>query len=231
MASSLAVATSNLTFLAPAHLISVSKLDTFGEGCRLNTAQSWKWSWIFNATVILASSINSSTRELVSLSSFVARPVGSCVSLSTSNRTSGDARLRAPLPIRSCFKILARRLSPRRLSVISSLSFGSSILAWASAYVKAARDLMMLFANCFLTIWASCVISQMQENANLSSPPRSEHRLELSNSGTISIRLSTRYTVFPRSAASLSMAVLGRMKWETSAMCTPTSQLPLSSSR
>ena len=34
--------------------------------------------------------------------------------------------------------------------------------------------------------------------------------------------LSMRYTVVPRRAASSSRAVPGLMKWDTSAMCTPT---------
>ena len=58
----------------------------------------------------------------------------------------------------------------------------------------------------------------------LSSPPLSEHRLELSRSGTMSILLSIRYTVVPLFAASRSKAIPGRMKCDTSAMCTPTCQ-------
>lgn len=38
--------------------------------------------------------------------------------------------------------------------------------------------------NLVLIIFASGSISHMQENANLSSLPRKEHRLELSNSKT-----------------------------------------------
>ena len=48
-------------------------------------------------------------------------------------------------------------------------------------------DLMMLLVNLTLTISAWGFISQRVENANLSSPPRREHRLELSRSGTMSI--------------------------------------------
>lgn len=46
--------------------------------------------------------------------------------------------------------------------------------------------------------------------------------------GTMSILLSTRYTVVARRAASLSIAVPGLMKCDTSAIWTPTSKLPLS---
>lgn len=42
----------------------------------------------------------------------------------------------------------------------------------------------------------------------------------------MSIRLSTRYTVVAREVASLSNAVPGLIKCDTSAICTPTSKLP-----
>ena len=76
----------------------------------------------------------------------------------------------------------------------------------------ASRDLMMDLWNLVLTISASGVISQTQEKANRSTPPRREHRLELRSSGTMSMRRSVRYTEVERSAASRSMAVPGLKK-------------------
>lgn len=69
-------------------------------------------------------------------------------------------------------------------------------------------------------------IIHMQEKANLTSLPRNEHKLDDNSSGTISIRLSTKYTVVARWDASLSSAFPGRMKWLTSAIWTPTSRFP-----
>lgn len=48
---------------------------------------------------------------------------------------------------------------------------------------------------------------------------------------TISIRLLTKYTVVALDAASISIAVPGLMKWDTSAICTPTSNLSSSIGR
>lgn len=48
------------------------------------------------ATVMFASSIISSTIEFVSRSSYMPTSVGLCVSVSSLNLTSGDARLSAP---------------------------------------------------------------------------------------------------------------------------------------
>lgn len=49
------------------------------------------------------------------------------------------------------------------------------------------RERMTLFVNSVETISAVGVSSQMQEKAKRSSPPRKEHRLELSNPGTMSM--------------------------------------------
>ena len=106
--------------------------------------------------------------------------------------------------------------------------------------------------------------SQIQEKANLSTPPRKEHKLPESSVGSMSIRrsieinkllgkfkiisnwaifqlegvqkiytcfLPERYTDVHLLAASLSMALLGLRKCETSAMWTPNSQFPLSKTR
>ena len=77
------------------------------------------------------------------------------------------------------------------------------------------------------TTSASGVISQVTEKAKRSTFGRREHRSALSNRGSISILLSTRYTVVPLMAASSSRAVCGLTKWVTSAMWTPTSKFPL----
>lgn len=47
---------------------------------------------------------------------------------------------------------------------------------------------MTLLQNFVLTILASGVNSHMQENANLSSLPRNEHKLELNNSANKEIQ-------------------------------------------
>lgn len=124
----------------------------------------------------------------------------------------------------------------------------SSIVICASSYVIAFLERMILLWQRVLKMFASLSISQMQENAKRSSPPRKEHKFELRRSGTytrsqftnqiyhikkkyvtISILLLTRYTVVAREAASRSIAVPGRIKCDTSAICTPTSNV--SSSR
>ena len=56
------------------------------------------------------------------------------------------------------------------------------------------------------------VFNHTQENANLSTPPRNEHKLPESSVGSISIRRSERYTDVHRCAASLSIALFGRRK-------------------
>jgi len=71
------------------------------------------------------------------------------------------------------------------------------------------------------------VISQRTENVNRSTPPRREQISAVNNPGSISVRLSTRYTVVHRSEASLSTAVFGWTKCVTSAICTPTLKFPL----
>ena len=60
----------------------------------------------------------------------------------------------------------------------------------------ASLDLMIDFVNLVVTMSAvSGLISQMQEKANLSTPPRREQRFEESKSGSMSMRRSVRYTV------------------------------------
>jgi hypothetical protein len=58
----------------------------------------------------------------------------------------------------------------------------------------------------------------MTENANLSTKGRREQRLVPNSAGNMSIRLSTRYTVVPLDAASLSIGVSGWTKLDTSAI-------------
>ena len=61
-------------------------------------------------------------------------------------------------------------------------------------------------------------LTQMTENANRSTKGRREQRLVPNSAGNMSIRLSTRYTVVPLDAASLSIGVSGWTKWDTSAI-------------
>ena len=63
-----------------------------------------------------------------------------------------------------------------------------------------------------------CSRTQNAENARRSTNGRSEHKLVPRRAGNISIRLSTRYTVVPREAASLSIGVSAWTKCDTSAM-------------
>lgn len=67
-----------------------------GASWRRRTAQAGNERWMCVATVMLASSIISSTMELVSRSSYMPTSVGLFVSSSSLNLTSGDARLSAP---------------------------------------------------------------------------------------------------------------------------------------
>ena len=60
--------------------------------------------------------------------------------------------------------------------------------------------------------------TQMAEKERRSTKGRSEHRFVPSSDGNMSIRLSTRYTVVPLAAASVSMAVSGCTKYDTSAI-------------
>lgn len=68
-----------------------------GTGCRLSSAWAGKCFRIWSATVMLASSIISSTMWFASLTWYMPTSKGSCVSVSISNLTSGDARVKAPL--------------------------------------------------------------------------------------------------------------------------------------
>lgn len=107
--------------------------------------------------------------------------------------------------------------------------------------MKAAFEAMTDFVNLTLTISASGVNScnginiqssclkskvrtQMAENARRSTKGRREHKLVPSSEGNMSMRLSTRYTVVPRSAASLSIGVSAWTKCETSAISGTTVQ-------
>lgn len=62
------------------------------------------------------------------------------------------------------------------------------------------------------------MLTQMTENASRSTYGRRLHRFVPSRLGNMSIRLSTRYTVVPRDAASASIGLSGCTKWDTSAM-------------
>jgi len=81
---------------------------------------------------------------------------------------------------------------------------------------KAQRQYLRV--KCVFTISALGVISHNTENAKRSTCCRNEHRFVPSSSGSISIRLSTRYTVVQRLAASSSIGVVGLTKCDTSAM-------------
>ena len=111
----------------------------------------------------------------------------------------------------------------------------SSFLTWASSYVKANFDAITDFVNRTFTISASGVNScfcvshdvlgareaeqtQMAENARRSTKGRNEHKFVPSSDGNMSMRLSTRYTVVPLAAASVSMGVSGCTKCVTSAI-------------
>ena len=86
----------------------------------LSTAVRGKVSWIFVATLMLARSMNSSTRELVSISSFCLTSIGSDDSaLSIWIFTSGDARLSAPAFIRFALSCRAKELR-RRMDLVRS---------------------------------------------------------------------------------------------------------------
>ena len=74
-----------------AALMSGWKLLAGGSGCRRSSAHSGNSSRIFSATETLASSMNSSTIELVSSSCLACTSIGSCVSESMWNRISGEA--------------------------------------------------------------------------------------------------------------------------------------------
>lgn len=65
---------------------------------------------------------------------------------------------------------------------------------------------------------------------NLSVELSSEHRSALSTAGNMSYLLSAKYTVVDRFCASRSVRLLFCTKYVTSAICTPSSSSPLSSS-
>mmetsp|Transcript_43394 Transcript_43394/g.131153 ORF Transcript_43394/g.131153 Transcript_43394/m.131153 type:complete len:339 (+) Transcript_43394:763-1779(+) len=205
----------------------VFRASSLGGGCLRRTPNIGKCSRILVATAWFANNMNSSIILFVSRNVYSATSVGSCVSESNSNFTSCEASSSAPLRIRSARMSFARRFSCRREAVSLDLSELSSILAWASAYDRAAWDLMIALQHLTSTISASDVISQTTENVSLSTPPRSEQMSVVNKLGSMSVRRSTRYTVVHRSAASLSIAVPGWTKCVTSAMCTPTRWFPL----
>ena len=68
-----------------------------GTGWRLSRAWAGKCFKMCSATVMLASSIISSTIWLASRTWYMPTSRGSCVSVSISNLTSGDAKVKAPL--------------------------------------------------------------------------------------------------------------------------------------
>ena len=152
---------------------------------------------------------------------------GSAVVLSSSNFTSGDARLSAPAATRRARNAFAHRLMFRRSFAKSLRSFGSSIIVCASWYVSAASLLMTAFVNrggvpsTGKPVRASN--RKNTENVKRSVPPRSEHMSSVSGLGSMSSRRFTRYVVVPRRRASSSIAVFGFKNEVTSAMCTPSS--------
>lgn len=94
------------------------------ERTNRNTAVCGNASSILRATLMFASSMNSSTRLFVSRSSFCSTSIGSEDSeLSSCILTSGEARFSAPASIRFAFNFCARELSSRMLFVRSSSSF------------------------------------------------------------------------------------------------------------
>jgi hypothetical protein len=125
-----------------------------------------------------------------------------------------------------------------------NVTHGSSFRSCASSYSNAALEAITDLEKRTLTMSASSVNSWREKNkwikkfssparvydviahthitlkANRSTCGRSEHKFVPSKDGSMSTRLSTRYTVVPRAAASLSIGVSGWTKCETSAMST-----------
>ena len=120
-----------------------------------------------------------------------------------------------------------------------TLTHGSSFRIWASSYVNAALEAMTDLVKRTLTSSASGVNScgvdkkrqshehliygilshtHITEKARRSTFGRKEQRLVPSRDGNMSIRLSTRYTVVPRAAASVSIGLSGKTKCDTSAI-------------
>mmetsp|Transcript_32225 Transcript_32225/g.70592 ORF Transcript_32225/g.70592 Transcript_32225/m.70592 type:complete len:217 (-) Transcript_32225:2626-3276(-) len=170
---------------------SVSNAPGSGGGCRRSMAQSGNARVISAATEMLASSMNSSTIELASLSSYMPTSVISADS-SILKRTSGDRSVSAPAALRAALSFFARLLSIRSDRVSSSSSRASSSLACASAYESAASEQMTLLTNLVETTLASASSSQMTEKASRSTFWWSEQRSSPSRLGTMSIRRSTR---------------------------------------
>ena len=85
-----------------------------------------------------------------------------------------------------------------------------SISPWAYMYVKALRERMIVlqYLEFIMLAWSS--ISQMVENASLSTLALKEQRFSVSNFGNMSVLLSTRYTVVQRLRAYKSKAESGR---------------------
>mmetsp|Transcript_62634 Transcript_62634/g.198322 ORF Transcript_62634/g.198322 Transcript_62634/m.198322 type:complete len:334 (-) Transcript_62634:323-1324(-) len=208
-----------------------SNMRGVGVGWRRSMAQLAKCATILPATVQLARSIISSTIWLASRTWYMPTSMGSCVSVSSSKRTSGEASVSAPASPRRLRRIFAMRFISRRDFVIGSLTLGSSIRVCASRYDMAALLLMMLLLYLTPTTSASGVISQRTENASRSTSARREQISSVSGLGSMSMRRWTRYTDVPRREASRSMGAPLCTKLVTSAMWTPTSKLPLGSSR
>jgi hypothetical protein len=92
----------------------VSKLVFGGGLCLLNTAVCGNVSWILAATLTLASSMNSSTRLLVSYACFCSTSTGSADSAESRwILSSGDESERAPARIRAALSLIASLLSSR----------------------------------------------------------------------------------------------------------------------
>lgn len=113
---------------------STSKLVFGGGECLLSTAVAGKTSWIFLATQILASSMNSSTRLFVSRSFFCSTLMGSADSDEARwILSSGEERERAPAHIRAAFSLMARWLR-RRIEFVSwsfiDLHVNVSVTVW-----------------------------------------------------------------------------------------------------
>ena len=129
----LLVLTSHSTPTARHALSSGSNIRGAGVGWRLSSAYDGNARRIRSALATFANSIISSTIWLASLVTYIPTSSGWLVSLSISNRTSGDARVRAPASILRLRSDLAHALMFRRSFARGDASFGLSIMCCASA--------------------------------------------------------------------------------------------------
>mmetsp|Transcript_11350 Transcript_11350/g.47580 ORF Transcript_11350/g.47580 Transcript_11350/m.47580 type:complete len:318 (-) Transcript_11350:1288-2241(-) len=221
--------TSIFTPAAAQLLSSGSNMRGAGAGCLRSIACEGNALRIASALATFARSIISSTIRFASRVTYMPTSRGSEVVLSSSNFTSGDARLRAPAATRLLRSALAQKLMFRRSFARSLTSSGSSIIACASWYVNAASLLMTAFVNrgCASGTGRPVVASNLKntENVKRSVPPLNEHMSSVSGFGSISSLLFTKYVVVPRRLASSSIAVFGLRNEVTSAMCTPSSNV------